>query len=116
MHGDRWPLSPTRAPAALLRDAQSAVLASGAGGAGARVTEAALARALHVSPETCHADSVAALSDITHRAFRARLEELTVLDPACGSGAFLVYALERLAALRRATGDARGVSEIRREV
>jgi len=82
----------------------------------ARVAEAALGRALHVSPETCHADSVVELSEITRRALRARLEELTILDPACGSGAFLVYALERVADLRRAAGDMRAVIEIRRDV
>ncbi|MCY7380580.1 MAG: hypothetical protein LH467_14730 [Gemmatimonadaceae bacterium] len=46
----------------------------------------------------------------------ARLRSLTVLDPACGSGAFLVHLLERITTLRRAVGDARGIAEIRREV
>jgi hypothetical protein len=41
---------------------------------------------------------------------------LTVLDPACGSGAFLVHVLERLAELARIAGDARPVSGIRRDV
>ena len=82
----------------------------------ARVTEAALERVLHVSPETCHADDVAALSEITRRSLSAHLQDVTILDPACGSGAFLVYALERLADLRRAAGDSRAVSEIRRDV
>jgi len=41
---------------------------------------------------------------------------LRVLDPACGSGAFLVHALETLAALRVATGDARRLAVIRREL
>lgn len=44
------------------------------------------------------------------------LESLRVLDPACGSGAFLVHALETVAALRIARGDARPVSQVRRDV
>ena len=44
------------------------------------------------------------------------LERLTVVDPACGSGAFLVHILERLAAMRVRLGDARDSSTIRREV
>lgn len=47
---------------------------------------------------------------------RAAVEQLTVLDPACGSGAFLVHVLERLAALRARLGDDRDVSIIRRDV
>jgi hypothetical protein len=39
-----------------------------------------------------------------------------VLDPACGSGAFLVHALERLADLTRRAGDDRPLAELRREV
>jgi hypothetical protein len=45
-----------------------------------------------------------------------RLRALTVLDPACGSGAFLVHLLERLTLLHVAGGDVRGVAAIRREV
>lgn len=44
------------------------------------------------------------------------LASLRVMDPACGSGAFLVHALETIAALRIARGDARRVSVVRREV
>ena len=47
---------------------------------------------------------------------RARLRTFTVLDPACGSGAFLVYVLERLTLLHRAAGDTRSTTAIRREV
>jgi hypothetical protein len=82
----------------------------------ARVAEAALSRAVPPSPQTCHARSVDDARDITRRELRGRLAELTVLDPACGSGAFLVHTLERLAELRRAAGDDRTVAEIRREV
>ena len=41
---------------------------------------------------------------------------LRVLDPACGSGAFLVHALEKLAALLQTTGDARPAPAVRRSV
>jgi hypothetical protein len=82
----------------------------------ARVANAALARALCVSPDTCHVANVSELSEMTRRALHERLYNITILDPACGSGAFLVYALERVAALRQAIGDQRTVSEIRREV
>jgi hypothetical protein len=44
------------------------------------------------------------------------LSALRVLDPACGSGAFVVYALERLAELRIASGENGSVGEIRRRV
>ncbi|MBI1809994.1 MAG: hypothetical protein HYR75_08875, partial [Gemmatimonadetes bacterium] len=51
------------------------------------------------------------------RATLARaLVQFRVLDPACGSGAFLVQLLERLATLARASGDQRPVSEVRRDV
>ena len=49
-------------------------------------------------------------------ALRARLRHFTVLDPACGSGAFLVHVLERLADLHRLAGDARSMAAIRRDV
>jgi hypothetical protein len=58
----------------------------------------------------------ASLSRDAAVALRERLHELTVLDPACGSGAFLVYMLERLTQLHLAAGDARGVAAIRRDV
>lgn len=41
---------------------------------------------------------------------------LRVLDPACGSGAFLVHVMERLAALRVHLGESRPTHEIRREI
>jgi hypothetical protein len=82
----------------------------------ARVTDAAFARVSSVAPATCFANSLDESTDLNQRSFRLRLEELTILDPACGSGAFLVYALERLAALRGAAGDPRTISELRRDV
>lgn len=45
-----------------------------------------------------------------------RIDALTILDPTCGSGAFLVHALERLSALRAALGDNRRTSDIRRDI
>jgi hypothetical protein len=48
--------------------------------------------------------------------FRAELSRLTVLDPACGSGAFLVHMLERLASMHAALGDERDIASIRRDV
>ena len=47
---------------------------------------------------------------------RVALTKLRVLDPACGSGAFLVHLLERIADLAGAAGDVRPVGERRREV
>ncbi len=44
------------------------------------------------------------------------LRRIRVLDPACGSGAFLVHVLERLAALRKDHGEAGSVADIRRRV
>lgn len=46
----------------------------------------------------------------------ARLDALRVLDPACGSGAFLVFALEELAARRGAAGDTRDLPARRRHI
>ncbi len=51
-----------------------------------------------------------------HEEFRRRLARATLLDPACGSGAFLVHALHRLADLRIVLGDRRPVSAVRRDV
>jgi len=46
----------------------------------------------------------------------AQLESLRILDPACGSGAFLVHMLERVAALLQTAGDDRPIHIVRREV
>ena len=43
-------------------------------------------------------------------------ERLCVLDPACGSGAFLVHFLERLASLRIHLGESRPIHVVRREI
>jgi len=42
--------------------------------------------------------------------------DLRVLDPACGSGAFLVHVLERLASIRHDGGEAGGIAALRRDV
>jgi hypothetical protein len=47
---------------------------------------------------------------------RSRLAALRVLDPACGSGAFLVHALERVSALLVQLGDPRPLAAVRRSV
>jgi N-6 DNA Methylase len=46
----------------------------------------------------------------------SRLTSLRLLDPACGSGAFLVHALERLASRRLAAGESGSIADIRRRV
>ena len=45
-----------------------------------------------------------------------RLRAFRVLDPACGSGAFLVHVLERLSVLRRELGEDGSIADIRRRV
>jgi hypothetical protein len=45
-----------------------------------------------------------------------RIGTLRVLDPACGSGAFLVHMLEELASLRVRLGDVRSLHAIRRDI
>jgi hypothetical protein len=44
------------------------------------------------------------------------LRGIRILDPACGSGAFLVHTLERIAALRKENGEAGSNADIRRRV
>jgi hypothetical protein len=57
-----------------------------------------------------------ALDQGTRFALERALEDLRVLDPACGSGAFLVHATERLVQLRALAGDDRSRTTIRRQV
>jgi len=45
-----------------------------------------------------------------------RLRNIRVLDPACGSGAFLVHVLEQVAAKRLDAGERGSIAEIRRRV
>lgn len=42
--------------------------------------------------------------------------QLRILDPACGSGAFLVHMLERIAGMRAKLGESGSIAEIRRRV
>src|SRR4051812_9430344 len=46
----------------------------------------------------------------------AALRRVRILDPACGSGAFLVHILERVAALRHGLGETGSISDARRRV
>ena len=50
------------------------------------------------------------------RLLRERLTTVRILDPACGSGAFLVHALERVSSLIAICGDPRPAGVIRRAV
>lgn len=85
-----------------------------------RVTDAALEQA--VTSAGLVADVQAALRDPSalppdERMRLGRgLADLRILDPACGSGAFLVHILERVTQLLAATGDPRPIAELRRAV
>ena len=86
----------------------------------AHVVDAALASRLregglpqHVVEAALRGDTLTA-SDAN--ALRNGLASLTVLDPACGSGAFLVHLLERIAELHRVAGDVRPIADVRRDV
>jgi hypothetical protein len=58
------------------------------------------------SPKTDEQDSV--LDEAQRTRLGAELERMRVLDPACGSGAFLLGALDRLARLQQALGRDHG--------
>jgi hypothetical protein len=82
-----------------------------------RVTDEALEHALGVSlHELLRPDAapVAGMSASFAESTRARLGRIRLLDPACGSGAFLVHALERIAGALQALGDSRPIAELRR--
>jgi methylase of polypeptide subunit release factors len=85
-----------------------------------RVTRAALLEALAL-PGLRRGDISAALDgatvDLTTATMlRQRALDLTILDPACGSGAFLVHALEELTRLLVRCGDDRDAVTIRRSL
>lgn len=86
----------------------------------ARVTESALASALGAAPATIEQARCvlrgASPDPAMGRLLRERLRDLRILDPSCGSGAFLVHALERVAEMAAHLGDARGAGAIRRDV
>jgi hypothetical protein len=65
------------------------------------------------------------VEEVTHHALESLLAArnpmeglrgIKVLDPACGSGAFLVHTLERIAVLRKEHGEAGSNADIRRRV
>ncbi len=82
------------------------------------VTESALVAAL--SPAVDHVVLRALLSEGdtpdpgSRGVLLTRIQTLRILDPACGSGAFLVHALERLAELRLRLGETGTSASIRR--
>lgn len=85
-----------------------------------QLVTSALATRLSASdvPQTAVVSALA--GEIPSPGIRGRLlaatGKLRILDPACGSGAFLVHLMERLAALRVHLGESRPVHEIRREI
>ena len=83
------------------------------------VTISALRAAL-IAPgiDAAQVDRLLSGTRVSRRAAPAlldRLGALRLLDPACGSGAFLVHALETMADLAARLGDTRSTSERRRE-
>jgi hypothetical protein len=85
----------------------------------AHVTDEALAHALGLPLEDlarAASGPNAVVGDEQLGALRRKLAGLRLLDPACGSGAFLVHALERIVSMLGLLGDARAVPELRRAV
>ena len=82
------------------------------------VTRAALVDALSARdlPSACVARALDGGAVENPVAMRARVERLAILDPACGSGAFLVHALEEIAGLLGRMGDRRPAAALRRDV
>jgi hypothetical protein len=86
---------------------------------GERAIASALRHALSPTVDAASADAVLRGDPpppSTRTVMLHAITRLTVLDPACGSGAFLVFALERLSELARLAGDLRPISDIRREL
>lgn len=84
-----------------------------------RVFDAALNAALARDDFANSLDALRAGSPVVGVAatrLRARLASLRILDPACGSGAFLVHALETVARLRAGCGDALSPGALRRDI
>ena len=84
------------------------------------VTESALVAALSPLVDGDILRALLASGEIPEPAIRdlllTKIAELRLLDPACGSGAFLVHALEKLTELRLRLGEIGSVSLIRRKV
>jgi len=84
------------------------------------VTESALVGALAGSADKAMLHNLLSCGELPNAETRAELlsglRELKLLDPACGSGAFLVHALERLAELRLRLGEIGTSASIRRNV
>jgi Eco57I restriction-modification methylase len=59
-------------------------------------------------------DGLASL--LTKSAHLNEIKTIRILDPACGSGAFLVHVLDRLAALRVEAGDTGTTADVKRNV
>ena len=85
-----------------------------------RTTSEAIAA--HLRRTGCSDDEIVRLAagepiaEERRTAVAAALKGVRVLDPACGSGAFLVHALERLSSMLRLTGEERDVGALRRAV
>lgn len=82
------------------------------------VTESALVAALSPFVDRDKLRALLATGDIpqpeTRHILLEKTSDLRLLDPACGSGAFLVHALERLTELRLRLGEVGDVATIRR--
>lgn len=76
------------------------------------IVDTLAARAIH---EWCGVDDVAALSRDRARELLQRLERVAVLDPACGSGAFLLSALRLIERMMATAGAIAGV-ELERDL
>jgi hypothetical protein len=77
----------------------------------------ALEAAIPELPETLLTDAGLPLRDVPlARTLHTRLSTLRILDPACGSGAFLVHMLESIDRLLAATGDTRDAHTRRRDI
>ena len=82
------------------------------------LVETVVRDALHATMPDLPPDTFSGEAGPLHLTARThgRLQTLRLLDPACGSGAFLVHALECLASLEARAGDARPTHLIRRAV
>ncbi|MDQ6887433.1 MAG: N-6 DNA methylase [Gemmatimonadota bacterium] len=85
-----------------------------------RVTRSALSAALAGGAidesSVCGVLDGAILPPEQSGALRRRARTLRLLDPACGSGAFLVHSMETIASLLQRSGDERPIADIRREL